>query len=445
MLSAMNDESGTAVDWWFMYKLPKGVATGGKGETKGNEYLYYDAAQAHPLQLSANTLGSAPQGALYRTLQGLFGDAGTAVPAGIGWICYNDEYPADLNVGNWPSDSDWPPRVKPQINGPNSREQDRGKPVDHAHNGHCKGILAFDIAAGSAFWLSHSTPKIPALNDPGERSFFYPVEEDEYAQTFLCITLDGVQTACRIAEVLATQHEPQVFSCRIPDQVDGSGAYAALWTLAQGIVAPDYSSHYVPKDGPREPADLSFASKAGKEFRLLAKSGSWMKDLWLDLLEPRLDADLRVETWRRLTASATLPVDNAAEGATAEYGPGDFTTDDKGSEYHHEFLDADGTHAIDEVTSIDLGLLSDSAGQALAGYAWPYTKDHAKWAVSEPDSERGDHATDDRQGSASDWICVADMNRMSSQEIRGGGAICFHEPLLWRALNDIERIDGKIT
>lgn len=437
MLSALNDSDGSAVDWWFMYKLPKGVGSG--RVTAGNEYLYYDPAQGRPLALSPNTLGSGPAGAWFHTLYQVFGDAGAPPPPGLGWICYNDEYPADLR------DGDWPPRVKPEIHGANSRAQDRGKPVDHPHNGHCKGILAFNVGDDSALWITHSTPKIPDLGAAGDRDWFYPADEDEYAQTFLCITLDGVRTACTIAAVLATQHEPQVFSCRLPAGVDESGEWAELWNLAQGIVPPDYGPRYQPAGGARAPADIAFSSRAGKSFRLLAKSGGWMHDLWLDWLEPRLGADLRVETWRRLTASATLPVDNAAGGAAAEYGAGDFVTDDKGVAYHHEFLDADGRHALDEVTTVDLRLLADAAGKPLAGLAWSYTRDHAKWAVSEPLAERGNHATDDVPGSPDDWVCVADMNRMSSQEVRGGGAVCFHEPLLWRGLNDIERIDGAIT
>ena len=51
----------------------------------------------------------------------------------------------------------------------------------------------------------------------------------------------------------------------------------------------------------------------------------------------------------------------------------------------------------------------------------------------------------DEEGTVSDWVCIADLNRMTSQEKRGGGAVCFHEPLLWHGLNEIERISGKIT
>jgi deoxyribonuclease II len=99
------------------------------------------------------------------------------------------------------------------------------------------------------------------------------------------------------------------------------------------------------------------------------------------------------------------------------------------------------------------GLLTGTKGAPLTGYLWSYTRDHAKWAISEEDQDRGVEIVQTRGGKAlankpgtvSDWICVADMNRMTSQEKRGGGAICFHEPLLWHGLNEIERISGNIT
>ena len=108
---------------------------------------------------------------------------------------------------------------------------------------------------------------------------------------------------------------------------------------------------------------------------------------------------------------------------------------------------------VDEVTNIDLSMLTDSKGKALEGYIWHYTKDHAKWAISEEDEDRGVRTVQlrdgttlaEEEGSKSDWVVVADINRMTSQEKRGGGAICFREPLLWHGLNEIERISGKIT
>jgi deoxyribonuclease II len=52
-------------------------------------------------------------------------------------------------------------------------------------------------------------------------------------------------------------------------------------------------------------------------------------------------------------------------------------------------------------------------------WTWPETHDHAKWGI----------AVD------SDWVCVGDINRMVSQEKRGGGTIAFQDPKLWAALS----------
>lgn len=328
-------------------------------------------------------------------------------------------------------------------------------------------------------WLSHSTPRIPELHTPAAQRFFYPTYADQYAQTFLCISLASVQTAREIAQVMQTQHEPQVFGCRLPRVLEpprrAGDAPDPLWTLAQGDVPPHYSAAYVAKHGRRAPALLTFTSSGvgvakPKPFGLVAKSGAWLGDFWIDLVGPSLPSkkngprgvDLRVETWRRLTPTAMLPKDDvAAPGKDpVYYGSHDFSTTYAGRQYHHEFFERTGRHVVDEVTNIDLGALDDPSGLLtgepggkLTGYLWSYTRDHAKWAISEQDDERGvqtvrlrDGTTlADEPGTVSDWVCIADINRMTSQERRGGGAICFHEPLLWHGLDQIERISGKIT
>ena len=149
MLSAKSDLSSTNVDWWFMYKLPKGCGPEGK-VSLGNEYLYFQSGQKTALSLSSNKLGNGPQGALFNTLQQLF----ESQSPNVGWIHYNDEYPASMQ------NSDFPPNVPAKFYSQNARASDRGKPVDHGHNGHCKGTLAFDLESDTAFWLSHSTPRI---------------------------------------------------------------------------------------------------------------------------------------------------------------------------------------------------------------------------------------------------------------------------------------------
>ena len=52
-------------------------------------------------------------------------------------------------------------------------------------------------------------------------------------------------------------------------------------------------------------------------------------------------------------------------------------------------------------------------------WTWPETHDHAKWGITVD----------------SDWVCVGDINRMVSQEKRGGGTIAFQDQTLWAALS----------
>ena len=433
MLSAQSDLGSNNVDWWFIYKLPKGCGKQ-QNPTTGKEYLYFQAGQKSPLSLSTNTLGEEPNGALYNTLQQLFGSQSP----NIGWIHYNDEYPASIKA------TDFPANIPAKFHSQNASASVRGKPVNHDNNGHCKGTLAFDLDTNSAFWLSHSTPRIPALHLENEDEFFYPKYAVQYAQTFICVSLADVATAQQIAKVLTTQHQPQVFGCKLPNAVTEHSKYAELWQLAQGSLPPSYSEKYVEKHGKKEPSDLTFQSKSGKSFRLLAKSGAWFDDFWIDLVGPTLEVDLRIETWRRLTKTAVLPTKDDKDDAD-DYGKQDFITTYKERFYHHEFIDLGNKQIIDEVTHIDLQMLTDNQGNKLTDYHWSYTKDHAKWAISEAPDERGDTENENAIPTHISWVCIADMNRMTSQEKRGGGAICFHEPILWQSLNEIERISGKIT
>ena len=80
---------------------------------------------------------------------------------------------------------------------------------------------------------------------------------------------------------------------------------------------------------------------------------------------PTLKADMNVETWIR---GKIPPV-----------------------------LDSDGIHKTYDVKYIDLSPLG-------VPWTWPETHDHAKWGITVD----------------SDWVCVGDINRMVSQEKRGG-------------------------
>ena len=122
-----------------------------------------------------------------------------------------------------------------------------------------------------------------------------------------------------------------------------------------------------------------------KRFLRTAKNEKWNKDFWNDLVGPTLGADINVETWIRGKIPPTL--------------------------------DSDGIHKTFDVKYIDLSPLG-------VPWNWPETHDHAKWAVTVD----------------SDWVCVGDINRMVSQEKRGGGTIAFQDSTLWEALSKTDLI-----
>lgn len=331
MIEAKN-QKGQPVDWWFIYKTPKHSGT---RNNNGFDFFYFDP--------DINTLSLSPIGldqhnqALSHSLRGVFRTTETA-----GYLVYNDEH-ADAES--------------------NSSEK-----------GHCKGILAFDKHSDSALFLLHSTPRFPADNEST-----LPVEEEIYAQTFICITLPDYQTANRIAQQMLSQQNPQILteSCRIPASLQDHEPLSLLFH-GQGLSASE------------APSSLRFKSRGGKAFMILAKSRKWGRDFWLDLVSPQLHCNLVVETWRR---GAVTPMQ-----------------DDRSSEFDEDLLKL----RIKATPSLD--------------YEWRYTRDHAKWAVALKDDM-----------STLPWVCVADLNRMISQEKRGGASLCFQDDALWEALKNAEQ------
>jgi deoxyribonuclease II len=322
------DENGKPVDWWFAYKVPKLGKTANEPTATGYEYLYYDPNIKKVVQ-SPNLLTDG-QGALDLTLKSIFE---TTVPT-TGWILYNDEMPADANR------------------------------TDSSSFGHTKGVLAFDTDSKTALWLLHSWPKYA---DPKATAMPTP----EYGQTFLCISID-METASKIAAQMANHQVPQVYLPNIPASLDKNDP---LYILTQVL-----------NSNPKADSDvLSYQSRAGFDFKVIAKNKEWNKDFWNDLVGPTIGTDINVESWIRGKIPPTL--------------------------------DSDGIHKTFDVKYIDLSPLG-------IPWNWPETHDHAKWAISVD----------------SDWVCVGDINRMVSQEKRGGATIAFQDNVLWSALSKTDLI-----
>ncbi len=317
------DERGKPVDWWFLYKVPKLTKDAQTASATGYEYVYFDA-DAKEVVRSPNKLTDV-HGALDLTLAALF----TRPAATTGWILYNDELPADAGIKN------------------------------HGELGHSKGVIGFDTASKSAFWLLHSWPK---YFDPKSKALPTPM----YGQTFLCITM-ALATASKIAAQMVNHQQPQVYEPRLPKSLSPNDPLVLL-------------TKPINPNATGASGSVNYVSKAGMKFTVIAKNRDWGKDFWNGLVGPDLKEDMDVDTWIR---GKVPPV-----------------------------LDSDGIHKTFDIKFIDLTRLG-------APWAWPETHDHAKWGITKADN----------------WICVGDINRMISQEKRGGGTIAFQNATLWSALS----------
>ena len=292
------DENGKPVDWWFIYKVPQLGKGAGTDSATGYEYVYYDAnidklQDTDPnkkVSKSPNLLNK-DQGALNKTLDSVFKGYPKSSGKTVGWILYNDEMPAIA------------------------------KRKDNAHLGHTKGVIAFDTASGTAFWLLHSWPK---FMEPGAENDPTP----KYGQTYLCISLQ-IDTARKIADQMAHHQEPQVYIPNVADLPKTDPLYLLSQPLA-----------------PNPPADsnvIDLTSSAGMAFKVIAKNREWNKDFWNELVGPALGDDMDDETWIR----GPIP----------------------------PIADSDGIHKTFDIKYVNLGALG-------AHWAWPETHDHAKWGIT---------------------------------------------------------------
>ena len=329
-LSPLN-ESDHPVDWWFMYKVPRLNAAGDLQAARGFEYAYFDS-ETEAVARSPHVLDS-DNGALFHTLDQLFSNPS----ADTGWILYNDETPDN--------------QVSLTL-------------------GHSKGVIGFDAASDTAFWLLHSWPKFPSPDGTAKPS---PM----YGQTFLCIALD-LDALRKLATQMHHYQEPQLYSPRIPTRL---AVDDPLRLLTQGVTNNDPAGSNV----------LDLVSRGGTPFKVIAKNHNWDDDFWNHLVVDAIGASIAVDTWIR-------------GGPTVIPGTTDQT----------------GQYSVEDIKYITL----QDADPDLP-WAWPETRDHAKWAISEAG-----------QGN---WVCVGDINRMISQRQRGGCTIAFQEPTLWAMLSKTDK------
>lgn len=292
------DEKGNPVDWWFMYKVSGESQTANGAKVSGTEYVYFDANDPADGKLALSAYQVDKSGTLFNTLSQIY----TADNPDFGWYCYNDENP-----------------ITGQVNG---------------ERGHTKGVLAFDLATDSAFWLIHSTPKFSPKGVYG-----YPDTGIKMAQTLLCITLENADVAQLIARQMFVAQQPNVYLA--------SDIPAALQNLPNDGRVKLIQNQAAQGNTPVQ-CVLPFNSKSGVKFMSIAKNKTWGLDFYNDPVGPTLHENLDVETWEH---DPTPPS-----------------------------ADSDKTHDVVAMKSINLNPL---------GYdiAWSEEDDHAKIAISDKNEQ----------------------------------------------------------
>uniref|UniRef100_A0A0K0D5B0 Plancitoxin-1 n=1 Tax=Angiostrongylus cantonensis TaxID=6313 RepID=A0A0K0D5B0_ANGCA len=126
---------------------------------------------------------------------------------------------------------------------------------------------------------------------------------------------------------------------------------------------------------------VELTTVGGQTFKSFAKTGEFNHDLYDGLVAPTLKTDLIAETWRR---GLEVP------------------------------LDCSTTYHTNDALKIQVG----------STISFKYTKDHSKMARSTNPSKP--------------WLCIGDINRMTSQYVRGGGTTCISSKLPWKAFDVIK-------
>jgi deoxyribonuclease-2 len=121
----------------------------------------------------------------------------------------------------------------------------------------------------------------------------------------------------------------------------------------------------------------SFQTVGGMKFTTFEKSTQWDSAVWDDCIAPFFQTGLLVQSW----------LQGSAMGANCS-----------------------GAYPIKDIQSVTFS----------PEFSWENANDHSKWALS----------TD------SSFVCFGDINRVYSQAVRGGGAVCLTEPNYLAALAD---------
>jgi deoxyribonuclease II len=241
--------------------------------------------------------------------------------------------------------------------------------------GHTKGALVLDTTAdGGGFWLTHSVPKFPA--GPAQEPAGYTGLGSNawmYGQSAACFSLTPAASG-PLAETLQFNH-PHIYETG----GDFSAFPSAVGDLANGAWRADPI------------CQQTAVQVGGLAATVFAKTPAWNADLWSACVSPALRSDLWVESWLR----------GSEEGPICQ---GDWQT-------------------------------LDVQDLAWGSVSWESYNDHSKWASAVNPSLVKPGRTNMPSNELEAWnttsptLCIGDINRMTTQYERAGGAVCFSDPI----------------
>ncbi|TRY82732.1 hypothetical protein DNTS_005489 [Danionella cerebrum] len=229
------DDQGTPVDWFYLYKLPHLPR---QPVEDGLKYIFMEGQSEG--WIDGKTLLNDTRSAVGRTVGPLY-EGGE-----VGYVLYNDQ-PPDQELSGAAGGS----------------------------CGHTKGVLVFDKQQG--FWLVHSTPHFPPPNSAGQYS--YPHSGASNGQNFICVTYPFERFQTIVEDILSTLagtvgeqlkiNQPHVYDCSVP--VSLASAVPALSHLCkQSEPKLNSTSSSLPSN-----RSVSLLSLTGTEFISFAKGASF--------------------------------------------------------------------------------------------------------------------------------------------------------------------------
>lgn len=322
--SSCLDQDGNSVDWWSIIKLHSGLTSYGYIDSNTPTYK-------GPLILSTgSSLDCGTKCALGATLSQIINDK-----AGSFRVQWNDELPA-VFASN----------------------------VNSGTSGHTKGVLSANLSNG--FFLVHSVPKFPDLTGS---TFSWGSASTTYGQSFFCMSLDTDNIELAATGILFA--DPLTYDSVIPNGL--SSFYPTVTKLIAGQRSQGTSL-----------MNLS-TNPSNTMISYYSKSGSANLDIFEDVIQPSLQVDMYVETWRR------PPVMDSY---------------------------CNPPHTWESININNLAYV-DENGNTIS---FKYTQDHSKFSLAVNST------------SQKHWICIGDNNRMTSQWARGGGMACVRHASLYNPL-----------